>query len=225
MTWIRRNLFRSVWDGILSIVFGAIAVYVLWTLFEFVFITGRWEIIEVNLLLLLVGRFPEDQLWLVGTSIVALAFWISAASSGSPKSLDSQPSLSARILDSVQRFGLLSALGVLLILLAGGITPLYWGLAIIGGILAGLGLGKTRRSIAARAKNPEPAMACGHHRRTHYLYCPNFEPLHPRFVGRIPHQLLHCHYQHRVELPLRCAAGVGAPVNIADRASARHHLY
>ena len=49
MTWIRRNLFRSVWDGILSIVFGAIAVYVLWTLFEFVFITGRWEIIEVNL--------------------------------------------------------------------------------------------------------------------------------------------------------------------------------
>jgi general L-amino acid transport system permease protein len=154
MTWIRRNLFRSVWDGILSIVFGAIAVYVLWTLFEFVFITGRWEIIEVNLLLLLVGRFPEDQLWLVGTSIVALAFWISAASSGSPKSLDSQPSLSARILDSVQRFGLLSALGVLLILLAGGITPLYWGLAIIGGILAGLGLGKTRRSIAARAKIP-----------------------------------------------------------------------
>ena len=81
MTWMRRNLFRSWWDGILSLVFGALAVYVLWALATFVFVTGRWEIIEVNLTLLLVGRFPAEELWLVGASIVGLAFWISAASS------------------------------------------------------------------------------------------------------------------------------------------------
>lgn len=66
--WIRRNLFRTWWDGVLTVVFGALAAWVIWSLAEFVFVTGRWSIIEVNLKLLLVGQFPEESLWLIDGS-------------------------------------------------------------------------------------------------------------------------------------------------------------
>ena len=154
MTWMRRNLFRSWWDGILSLVFGALAVYVVWALVNFVFVTGRWEIIEVNLTLLLVGRFPAEELWLVGASIVGLAFWISAASSSSTHPVENKRPWGARILDAVQRFGLLAGLGLLLIVLAEGMTPIYWALAIVGGIVAGQALGATRRAFAWVGKIP-----------------------------------------------------------------------
>ena len=59
--WIRRNLFRSRIDGVMTVVFGAIAAWVLYKTISFVFVTGRWEIIRVNLRLLLIGRFPDDH--------------------------------------------------------------------------------------------------------------------------------------------------------------------
>ena len=85
MTWIRRNMFRSVGDSIVSIAVAALAGYVIWQLFQFIFITGRWEIIEVNLKLLLVGRFPEELMWMLGASIIALAFWIGAVAASSTR--------------------------------------------------------------------------------------------------------------------------------------------
>ncbi len=39
---------------------GRSAVYVLYRALAFVFVTGRWEIIQVNLKLLMVGRYPTD---------------------------------------------------------------------------------------------------------------------------------------------------------------------
>ena len=57
--WIRHNLFRTPLDGVLTVVFGAIAVWVLYRTITFVFVTGRWEIIRVNLQLLMIGRFPD----------------------------------------------------------------------------------------------------------------------------------------------------------------------
>ena len=75
MTWMRRNLFRTIGDSLLTVVFGSLALYVVWGLAQFIFVTGRWEIIQVNLKILLVGRFPEELLWLVTGSIMALAFF------------------------------------------------------------------------------------------------------------------------------------------------------
>ena len=83
--WIRRNLFRTWWDGVLTLAFGALAAWVLWTLVEFIFITGRWEIIEVNLKLLLVGQFPTESLWMVQGSVVSITFWLAAALGGKPR--------------------------------------------------------------------------------------------------------------------------------------------
>ena len=53
--WMRRNLFRTWYDTVLTVVFGALALYVLARAIVFVFVDARWEIIEVNLKLLMVG--------------------------------------------------------------------------------------------------------------------------------------------------------------------------
>jgi general L-amino acid transport system permease protein len=151
MLWARRNLFRTWGDGVLSIVFGAVSLWVLWSLLQFVFVTGRWEIIQVNLKLLLVGQFPAESLWLVEGSLIALAFWLSAAVGGKPPSPEDRQSWGSRAWDLLQRFGLILALGILLVALggwqeswalAGGVL-----LAVIGGRLLGVAR-RTRQWLA-----------------------------------------------------------------------------
>ena len=75
IVWIRRNLFRSPLDGLLTIVFGAIAIWLLYKTVSFVFVTGRWEIIRVNLRLLMIGRFPESHVLRLVVTVIALAGW------------------------------------------------------------------------------------------------------------------------------------------------------
>jgi general L-amino acid transport system permease protein len=73
--WAKRNLLRSWFDGIVTVVFGGAALYIAFRLLRYVFVTGRWEIIRVNLKLLMVGRFPDDQLWKVSAALAALTLW------------------------------------------------------------------------------------------------------------------------------------------------------
>jgi general L-amino acid transport system permease protein len=73
--WTRRNLLRTWYDAIITVVFGGAAVYIAYRMLRYVLITGRWEIVRVNLKLLLVGRFPDDQLWKVSAAITVLALW------------------------------------------------------------------------------------------------------------------------------------------------------
>ena len=75
IVWLRRNLFRSPLDALLTIVFGAVAIWVLYKTLSFIFITGRWEIIQVNLRLLMIGRFPEAHVLRLAITVVGLAGW------------------------------------------------------------------------------------------------------------------------------------------------------
>lgn len=146
-TWIRRNLFRTWWDGVLTLVFGALSVWVLWTLVEFIVVTGRWEIIEVNLKLLLVGRFPAEQLWLVNASVMAIAFWLTSALGGHPPAEGTTRSPVARVLGFIQRFGLVMALGILLVVLAGTQSSLSVATAIVGALVVGRLVNLARRRV------------------------------------------------------------------------------
>ena len=148
MTWIRRNLFRSLGDSLLTVVFGALALYVLWQVLEFVFITGRWEIIQVNLKLLLVGRFPEELLWLVTGSIMALAWWVSAAATSSLKDRGAPAPLGLRVWAAIQRFGLLVATGVLLIIVAGDTDAVIIGVLLVLAVVVGQLVGFARRKAS-----------------------------------------------------------------------------
>ena len=152
--WLRRNLFRSVWDSITSVVFGGIALWFIWVSIEFIFITGRWEIVEVNLKLFLVGRFPPELMWLIGASMVAIAFWIAAVAGGSPLGPEPKPRLTERVIDYVRRFGLILALALLLVVLSRTADSLLW-IALVGaGVFAGRVVGRIRRDSKVLSKVP-----------------------------------------------------------------------
>ena len=68
--WIKENLFGSKKDIILTLL-GAYFIYFIASIFfEFVF-TSDWTLIEVNRKILLVGIFPEDQMWRIWTVSVS----------------------------------------------------------------------------------------------------------------------------------------------------------
>jgi general L-amino acid transport system permease protein len=74
--WVRRNLFRSVGDGIVTVVAGLIVGYLVYRGLRYLFVTGRWEIIRVNLRLFMVGRYPVDELWRVSVALALIACFI-----------------------------------------------------------------------------------------------------------------------------------------------------
>lgn len=71
--WVRRNLFSSALNGVLTVVFAVGAAWVAWRLVRFVFVTAEWEIVRRNLTTFLLGRFPRDQLWRPVASAFAIA--------------------------------------------------------------------------------------------------------------------------------------------------------
>lgn len=73
LRWLRRNLFRSPLDGIVTVVSALVALFVLYRAARFVFVTGRWDVVEVNLKLLMVGRYPDVHLPRVSVSLIVAA--------------------------------------------------------------------------------------------------------------------------------------------------------
>lgn len=74
--WVRHNLFRSVRDGVVSVVSALVVGYVIYRAVRYVFVTGRWEIIRVNLKNFMVGRYPSDELWRIAVAIALIAMFV-----------------------------------------------------------------------------------------------------------------------------------------------------
>ncbi len=73
MTWARENLFSSLFNSVLTIVFGLLLAWVAVRTATFVFSTADWEIVERNLALFMVGRFDRAQLWRPWAAMAVLA--------------------------------------------------------------------------------------------------------------------------------------------------------
>ncbi len=71
--WLKKNLFRSTGDSILTVVAGGGILYASYRMLRFVFVTGRWDIIRVNLNLLTTGAWPQEEMWRLTTVILTLA--------------------------------------------------------------------------------------------------------------------------------------------------------
>ncbi len=71
--WARHNLFRSTRDGIVTVVAGLVVGYVVYRAVRYLFVTGRWEIVRINLRLFMVGRYPSDELWRITIAIALIA--------------------------------------------------------------------------------------------------------------------------------------------------------
>ncbi len=73
--WLRRNLFRGPVDSVVTVVAAAFSAWVLYKSISFVFFTGRWDVIRVNLRLMMYGRFPEEHVLRLAVTVVVLAAW------------------------------------------------------------------------------------------------------------------------------------------------------
>ncbi|CAN5866161.1 amino acid ABC transporter permease [soil metagenome] len=70
---MQRNLFPTWWDSLLTVIFGAVAVWGAVSLVQFL-VTADYTIIRVNLANFIVGRFPRDELWRpAGALVVTMA--------------------------------------------------------------------------------------------------------------------------------------------------------
>jgi general L-amino acid transport system permease protein len=157
VVWIRRNLFRSFWDGLTTVVFGALGLYVLFRMAQFVFVTARWDIISTNLKLLLVGRWPDVHLPRVSVALIVLAAWggliaglIHARQVRAGTSVVRDMALPTRAGDLLRRFGLL--IGATLLMLALTTTPGTW-LTAAGFVVAGV-LGRFVGAATGRDRLP-----------------------------------------------------------------------
>lgn len=74
ITWLKKNLFRSAVDSVVTVVAGTLMLFGLYRFLRFIFVTGRWDIVRANLSLFMTGSWPEDQLWRLSAVVIALAF-------------------------------------------------------------------------------------------------------------------------------------------------------
>lgn len=71
--WLKRNLFGSIPDSILTIFAIWLTYAMLKPTFTWVFGVARWEVIPDNLKLFMVGRYPAEYLWRVWLVLYLLA--------------------------------------------------------------------------------------------------------------------------------------------------------
>ncbi len=79
--WLRKNLFSTWYNGILTLVILYLVYTVGRGLVTWVLVQARWEVIPANLRLFMVGQFPPQQLWRVWSCVlfISLLFGLSWA--------------------------------------------------------------------------------------------------------------------------------------------------
>jgi general L-amino acid transport system permease protein len=71
--WAKDNLFATPFNALLTLIFAPLVAVVSWWFLRFLAVRARWEIVEANLTLYIVGAFPRDQLWRLWLSLAILA--------------------------------------------------------------------------------------------------------------------------------------------------------
>jgi general L-amino acid transport system permease protein len=71
--WIRRNLFATWFNGLLTVVTAGLVLYFGFRMLRFIFISADWAVLRANLRVFMVGRFPLEQMWRVWVVVAFLA--------------------------------------------------------------------------------------------------------------------------------------------------------
>ncbi|BAN03229.1 amino acid ABC transporter permease [Ilumatobacter coccineus] len=73
--WVKSNLFNNWYNSVITVVFGAVSLYLAFVFGRFVLVNARWEPVRDNLELFLVGRFPREE----RTRLIVQALLLSGA--------------------------------------------------------------------------------------------------------------------------------------------------
>ena len=148
LVWARRNLFSSPFNTLLTLVFAPLMLSIAWRFLRFLFVTARWEIVEANLTLYIVGAFPRDQLWRLwlALAILAVAFGLVGGLVGATTR---EAAIAAGRTTKVSRWDRAARLGPPMMLLATllGFARTFTPFLLTAGVVA---LGVTVASLARR---------------------------------------------------------------------------
>ena len=73
VTWLRKNLFSSVLSSLVTLLIGALLVWLVINLGQWAITEARWEVVTRNLRLFLIGQYPADQAWRLWLSLLLLS--------------------------------------------------------------------------------------------------------------------------------------------------------
>ena len=79
MQWIRENLFSTWYNAILTLASLAVIYLAVSALVRWVIFTADWRPVSQNFLLFMVGQYPRDQLWRIGTSIALVSLLLGSS--------------------------------------------------------------------------------------------------------------------------------------------------
>ncbi|MEO1429208.1 MAG: amino acid ABC transporter permease [Cyanobacteria bacterium J06633_8] len=68
MTWLRKNLFSTWYNSLFTIISLVIIFLCGWNLLNWIFTQAQWQVLEANLRLFMVGRYPQSLYWRVWVS-------------------------------------------------------------------------------------------------------------------------------------------------------------
>jgi general L-amino acid transport system permease protein len=71
--WVRRNLFSSWYNGLLTILGLLLSVWAIRGFLIWAFTQAQWKVVPTNLRLFLVGQYPVEQLWRIWIGLFLLA--------------------------------------------------------------------------------------------------------------------------------------------------------
>lgn len=159
--WVRRNLFRSPADGVVTVLAAIVSAWVIYKSVNFVLVTGRWDVIRVNLRLMMYGRFPEVHVLRLVVTVVALSAWtgliagiVHARQIAAGRTEPERTRLSrARVTDLVGRFWVPALVVLLLLALTSSTGP--WitvglaSVAAVAGRLVGPYIGRLKLNALA----------------------------------------------------------------------------
>lgn len=74
LKWAKDNLFRTWYDAVATIVAGTFLIWLLGSFLVWAVTTAEWEIVRVNIVTFMVGRFPREALWRVDVAVAVAAF-------------------------------------------------------------------------------------------------------------------------------------------------------
>ncbi len=80
LDWLRRNLFNGWLNSLITVLLGALVIWLLYQVLGWAFTTAVWTPIPTNLQILMTGRYPSEQVWRVQIclALLLLLFGLSA---------------------------------------------------------------------------------------------------------------------------------------------------
>ena len=81
VAWLRKNLFSSVLSSLMTLLMGALLMWLAINVGQWALSEARWDVVSRNLRLFLIGQYPVDQAWRLWASLLLLSV-LSGVSAG-----------------------------------------------------------------------------------------------------------------------------------------------